>query len=81
MSITRSGLPFSVKLEFIQAYHYTIHLKIAVLLREMDFSWTEKELSCRELLKSHVDFQTKGTQTPTIIIFHIIHNYVKCIGF
>jgi len=47
----------------------------------MDFSWTEKELSCRELLKSHVDFQTKGTQTPTIIIFHIIHNYVKCIGF
>merc|ERR1712227_1065152 len=27
--------------------------------REMDFSWTEKELSCRELLKSHVDFQTK----------------------
>ena len=33
----------------------------------MDFSWTEKELSCRELLKSHVDFQTKGTQAPIII--------------
>ena len=33
----------------------------------MDFSWTEKELSCRELLKSHVDFQTKGTQDPIII--------------
>ena len=34
----------------------------------MDFSWTEKELSCRELLKSHVDFQTKGTQAPIIIL-------------
>ena len=33
----------------------------------MDFSWTEKELSCRELLKSHVDFQTKGTQAQIII--------------